>query len=151
VLAFCLAAAAGLLLRNAVGALGLALVVQVVVLATTMFLRPDYLPPETARVALLPPGQSDVTWNAPADGLSLDYGYLDAQGREVPQREAGLHSCTVELSFSDCLRSAGYTGLYSTYQPASRYWPFQLIETGLVLALAVGALGAGLLRLRRIG
>jgi hypothetical protein len=152
VLAFCLAATAGLLLRSTIGALGLALAVQVAVLATTLTLRPDYLPPETVHVALLPPGHGDVVWAAPSDGLSVDYGYVDTLGREVTQQDAPhapLTACAPQASFSDCLRTNGFTGLYSRYQPATRYWPFQTIETGLVLGLAAGALGAGLVGLRR--
>ncbi|HEY1819924.1 MAG TPA: hypothetical protein VGG83_08345 [Trebonia sp.] len=34
-----------------------------------------------------------------------------------------------------CLGQHGYTQ-YLTYQPADRYWPFQLIETGIFVALA---------------
>jgi len=35
-----------------------------------------------------------------------------------------------------CLQSSGVRG-FATYQPASRYWPFQGIETGIYVALAL--------------
>ena len=36
-----------------------------------------------------------------------------------------------------CLASHGYRGFFTTYQPASRYWAFQGIETGIFVLLAV--------------
>ena len=38
--------------------------------------------------------------------------------------------------FAQCLSHHGYTQLTS-YQPASRFWPFQWIEGGWLLALSV--------------
>jgi hypothetical protein len=34
-----------------------------------------------------------------------------------------------------CIHQLGYTGV-TKYQPASRYWPFQYIESGIFVALA---------------
>ena len=39
-------------------------------------------------------------------------------------------------SVTQYLMQHGYT-LWTTYQPASRFWPFQWIEGGWLLALAV--------------
>jgi len=36
-----------------------------------------------------------------------------------------------------------------TYQPASRYWPFQWIETGIFIALALALAGVCFWRLGR--
>ena len=38
--------------------------------------------------------------------------------------------------FAQCLAPHGYT-MWTSYQPASRFWPFQLIEGGWLLALSV--------------
>jgi len=38
-----------------------------------------------------------------------------------------------------CMQAGGFRG-FTTYQPASHYWPFQGIETGIFLALAAGLL-----------
>ena len=38
--------------------------------------------------------------------------------------------------FFPCLTAHGYRGLFITYQPASRYWAFQGIETGIFVLLA---------------
>ena len=46
------------------------------------------------------------------------------------------------------LMQHGYT-LWTTYQPASRFWPFQWIEGGWLLALAVLLIAATVWLVRR--
>jgi hypothetical protein len=41
-----------------------------------------------------------------------------------------------DLVLQHCLVQHGYT-LWTRYQPASRFWPFQWIEAGWLFALAV--------------
>ncbi|MFD9435572.1 hypothetical protein [Streptomyces sp. NPDC060002] len=48
-----------------------------------------------------------------------------------------------------CLDDLGITGSYTTYHPESHYWPLQLVETGVVLAVAALATAAAFLLLRR--
>ena len=38
--------------------------------------------------------------------------------------------------FIPCLTAHGYRGVFLSYQPASRYWAFQGIETGIFVLLA---------------
>jgi hypothetical protein len=40
------------------------------------------------------------------------------------------------LKLISCLSARGYRGFFTSYQPASRYWTFQGIETGIFLLLA---------------
>ena len=47
-----------------------------------------------------------------------------------------------------CLAAHGYRG-YLTYQPASRFWAFQGIETGIFVVLAAVLLGVTFWVLRR--
>ena len=47
-----------------------------------------------------------------------------------------------------CLASHGYT-LWTSYQPASRFWPFQWIEGGGLLALSVLLIAAAIWLVRR--
>jgi hypothetical protein len=47
-----------------------------------------------------------------------------------------------------CMQAAGFRG-FTTYQPASHYWPFQGIETGIFLALAAGLLAVTFAVIRR--
>lgn len=149
-LAFCVAATAGQLLRSPIGALGLA-VGAVVVLGwwTTYELRQHYLPPEHHRTELPVTDDATTWWGSPAGSLVVDYGYVHADGSEVAQLDLAVDGCDTEQPFFACLRDNGFVELYSHYQPADRYWPFQLIESAIVLALAACALGAGLVGLRR--
>lgn len=48
----------------------------------------------------------------------------------------------------DCLANNGIREAV-TYQPASRYWPIQSIETAIYLALALALAGYCISRLRR--
>ena len=143
VLAFCVAATAGLLRRTPIGALGLAIGLHVVVLVVTGLVRPAYLPPETASEAL-----SAVQGPRPVPDGALNLGYVlvDAEGREFPPREVTVECGVAE---PDCLEDRDVVDSAYRYQPASRFWPFQAIESGLLLALAAGALGAGMRGLRR--
>jgi len=53
------------------------------------------------------------------------------------------------LKMASCLTTRGYRG-FITYQPASRYWPFQGIETGIFVILAAALIAvAAIVVLRR--
>lgn len=41
------------------------------------------------------------------------------------------------------------TGFFSTYHPASHFWPLQLMETGIVLAITATATTTAFVLLRR--
>jgi len=47
-----------------------------------------------------------------------------------------------------CMQARGWRG-FATYQPASRYWPFQGIETGIYLLLAAALIGVTFAIVRR--
>jgi hypothetical protein len=47
-----------------------------------------------------------------------------------------------------CMAAHGYRG-YVTYQPASRFWAFQGIETGIFVVLAAALLGVTFWVLKR--
>jgi hypothetical protein len=47
-----------------------------------------------------------------------------------------------------CLSQHGYTQ-WTSYQPASRFWPFQWIESGWLLVLSVLLIGATVWLVRR--
>jgi hypothetical protein len=46
------------------------------------------------------------------------------------------------------MRAHGWRG-FATYQPASRYWPFQGIETGIYLLLAAALIAVTFVIVRR--
>jgi hypothetical protein len=51
-------------------------------------------------------------------------------------------------TFAQCLSQHGYT-LWTSYQPASRFWPFQWIEGGWLLALSLLLIAATVWLVRR--
>ncbi len=51
-------------------------------------------------------------------------------------------------TMTSCLNGQGLRQ-YLTYQPAGHYWPFQLIETGIFLALAAALIAVTFAILRR--
>jgi ABC-type transport system involved in multi-copper enzyme maturation permease subunit len=54
---------------------------------------------------------------------------------------AGPAPADVQSAFNNCLAKVGTTfHQVVAYQPASRYWPFQMAETALFVAAAVGAI-----------
>jgi hypothetical protein len=60
-----------------------------------------------------------------------------------PQTKSGSLSAV----FS-CMRAHGWRG-FATYQPASRYWPFQGIETGIYVLLAAALIAVTFVIVRR--
>lgn len=150
-LAFGLAATSGLVLRNALAAVAVAAVLQLVVLGGLGFgARTDYLPAEAAIAPVETTRDPAASWpETPANTTELSSGFRDAQGNEVDLFRSGATRCFEESSVGSCLRSVGVTDIVVRYQPESRYWPFQAIEGGIVLALLAGSLGVGLWGLRR--
>ena len=47
-----------------------------------------------------------------------------------------------------CMQAHGWRG-FATYQPASRYWPFQGIETGIYVLLAAALIAVTFVIVRR--
>jgi hypothetical protein len=47
-----------------------------------------------------------------------------------------------------CMQAHGWRG-FATYQPASRYWPFQGTETGIYLLLAAALIAIAFAVIRR--
>jgi hypothetical protein len=146
--AVALGIAAGTIMRRALPALATTLAIFVALrLVVANYLRPHYLSAltlmQTIGGTLMPKG---AYWQ-------LTTGVLTASGVAEPHAESGVPTLglgVVSLPFSDvpaacralvnnapqqmvsCLRAQGLRQ-YLTYQPASHYWPFQLIETGIFL------------------
>lgn len=100
------------------------------------------LPVETAtapiggNIAVLPPS-----------AFMTDTGLLTAAGERLPE-----YTCFERThDLGDCPADLGVTAWYADFHPASHYWPTQFLESGILLALAAGALYAAfrLLRTRR--
>lgn len=144
VFAFALGVAAGLVIRRTLPAMATTLVgylaARVVVL---IWIRPHFQAPLHATGLLQAPGSnSDLvkpgTSLAPRSGAWLvSNQILDPSGHPTNGR-ISIRIGDPCVATHSCL--AGYHQTI-TYQPASRYWPFQWYETSLFLALAVILIG----------
>ena len=141
-LGFTVSASAGLLARNALVAVavgvGVLLIAQIVLGAGY---RMHYVSPERSRVEV-----SALTSPELATGRWLERSPVDSTGQPVDLPGSG---CVGPGDQTSCLRAAGATAVDLVYQPASRYWILQSIETLVLLALSALGVTAGYLGLRR--
>jgi hypothetical protein len=160
--AFTLGTAAGALIRRTVPAMALTLAIFAAVqVVMPLWVRPHLIPPDRTIAAIGPvPGNSQA--------VGLDYGNLTAvavpgqlgawiisSGAISPagQQVSGLPVACAGYgpkaqNPGQCLNSLGYREAIS-YEPASRYWPLQGIETGIFLVLAIVLAGSCFWRLSR--
>ncbi|MET4647855.1 hypothetical protein ABID95_007625 [Streptomyces atratus] len=137
-LGLALGALAALLMRRTLPAMGLALVG--IGLAYTLG--------DGVRSSLWPASEVRGPWDATLNHVyQLDLGMITESGEHV----SGLN-CTdqaVPGDLSTCLSDHGAVDFYAKIHPTSHYWPIQLVETGIVLALAAAAVAATFWVLRR--
>jgi hypothetical protein len=155
--AIALGVAMGAAIRRTVPAMAATLVGFVVVrVAVGVFARRSYLPPLTVResilgssISLVPGGSgSGSTFNPVSDWLlNLGIGnYMNAAGHPVSSATVSqlLGQCTYpdDGGAPTCPAAANGIVQLLSYQPASRFWLFQGVETAIfvVLALALFAL-----------
>jgi hypothetical protein len=137
--AFAIGALAGMLIRRVVPAIVATLAAYAgLAFATAGLLREHYLTP-LVTTSLNLPGTSTAwiisQWSTkdgrfafagnPPSSLLNQYCSSNPAGKDGPPGEA----------FAQCLAQHGYTQ-WTSYQPASRFWPFQWIEGGWLLALS---------------
>jgi ABC-type transport system involved in multi-copper enzyme maturation permease subunit len=145
VFALTLGVLAGATLRRSIPAISATLIAFFGVrLAVTQLVRPHYLAPvhETA---------TGLTTTGHARDWVLSDGLVDAVGRHISSgREdlAILHAQNAGIDAQDYLVSLGWRRSIS-FQPADRFWTFQLIEAGIFVALAAAALLLTLWLVRR--
>ncbi|WP_432197009.1 ABC transporter permease [Streptomyces sp. bgisy027] len=109
---------AGLLQRRALPALGTAVVGMVLVSSLLGTLRPYLWPVETLTAE---DGYPEYI------GMVLGDGALTSTGARV--------SDPLCIDDAKCLADHDIVGFYRDYHPASHFWPLQLVETGIVLAV----------------
>jgi hypothetical protein len=151
-LGFGLAAVAGLLLRNGLGAVALAAVACLAVQLGVGGLRAHYTPPQTAEST-----EVAVRWGVPLahpqGAWIIGEGHLDARGEVVPPQTVvrAQDDCLATSAPEEtaCLRAIGVASSYLSYHPADRFWRFQLTETAIVLGLLAAVLAIGPVGLRR--
>jgi ABC-type transport system involved in multi-copper enzyme maturation permease subunit len=134
-LALALGILAGTLTRRTVLAMLLTLVLILAIrLPVENVLRPNYQPPITI-IQLLGPNNEMPIISGSGKWI-FDTGTLDPHGNKTNQI-----SCPTS-------QPCGYSSYY-TYQPLSRYWTFQWIETGIYLAFSVLAFGMTIWLIKR--
>ncbi len=155
----------GLAIRRTLPALALTFAVMAVVqVAMPLFVRPHLLPPKTEQVAvdgdslarlggLYLQGDRVIVedYNVPGAWVFTGIAIIrDAAGQVVPIStvKACMDSTDSPSGAGACLATQDLH-FDVTYQPAGRYWPFQGIEAGLMVALAAVLVGYCLWRIPR--
>ena len=155
VFAMALGICAGALLRRTLPALAVTLAGLAALRVLTTWLRPHYMTPVTAYYKL-----TGAAFTPTGSYLAISQGFISPQGQPVVAGSGSnsyFNSMVVPAvcqnanengSPLSCLVAHGYQG-YVTYQPASRLWAFQGIETGIFVALAAVLLAATFWILKR--
>ncbi|KMS69262.1 ABC transporter [Streptomyces viridochromogenes] len=110
---------AGLLQRRPLPALGLAVVGLALITTVLGTLRPYLWPLETL---------TNKHEYPPYIGMVVDEGALTSTGARVAD--------PICVDDTKCLADHDIVGFYRDYHPSSHFWPLQLVETGIVLAVA---------------
>jgi hypothetical protein len=157
--AFALGTAAGALIRHTVPAMAVTLAIFAAAqIAMPLGVRPHLIPPDhtvaTIESVDLDFGNLTATVVPGRPGAwILSSGAINAAGRTVSTLPAACLGATtvgpkLGSSPGPCLESHGFREAI-TYEPASRYWPLQWIETGIFLTLALALAGFCFWRLGR--
>jgi hypothetical protein len=162
--AFAIGAVAGILIRRVVPAIVATLAAYAGLAVTTgLFLRQHYLTPLVTSNVNVPASASIMSrwWTKggtfafsgrPPISLLNQFCPPSAVGAGNPSSGplAGLSPTKVaKATLDQCLATHhGYTQ-WTRYQPASRFWPFQLIEGGLLLLLSLILIGVTVWLVRR--
>jgi len=151
--AFAIGALAGILIRRVVPAIvaTLAAYTGLAVAAATL-LRQHYLTP-LATSSLNVPASAWITSQWWTKGGKFAFTGLPPmqllqQFCPAPPLGSVTRSKPSSVSLAQCLSRHGYTR-WTSYQPASRFWPFQWIEGGWLLALSMLLIAATVWLVRR--
>ncbi|WP_413753095.1 ABC transporter permease [Streptomyces sp. R-74717] len=83
------------------------------------------------------------------DAWHIESGMLTASGKEIYWKDCFRAGTTIPEDPTSCLRDQGGITYFADYHPASHFWPIQLVETGILLALAALAVALAFRVLRR--
>lgn len=151
--ALALGIAAGTLLRRVIAAMFVTLAgYAAIALGIVVYARQYFLPPLSVTWDMYtssgPLGRSNQDW-------VFYSGFVDKAGRQVDGAtvyNVCAPSGSVDMrpgsAFTACVHAHGWLSAL-TWQPASRYWAFQGIETGILVALALLLLGLALWWMQR--
>jgi hypothetical protein len=159
--AFVLGTAVGALTHRVLPAMAITLAIFAAAqLPMPLWIRPHLIPPShtTAAIAAADLAYGDLTadavpghpgaWILSSQALNpagQPVSTIPAACASAPAQKGGGASGTTP---AQCMQSRGYREAI-TYEPTSRYWPLQWIETGIFLALALALAGFCFWRLGR--
>jgi hypothetical protein len=152
--AFAIGALAGMLIRRAVPAIAATLAAYAgLAFATGLFLRQHYLTPLVTHGTNLPGSAWIINhWYTGRNGNPLSQATVTRifQGYHphAHAKQVGPNAFQTITNPVGYLTRHGYTA-WTSYQPASRFWPFQWIEGGWLLALSVLLIAATVWLVRR--
>ena len=148
--AFAIGALAGMLIRRVVTAIVATLAVYTgLAVAAGLYLREHYLTPLLVKNADAPGSAWIISqwWTKGGKPVSQDaLSQFLQQGAPQLAGKGGIPQD--DPTVNQYLAQHGYT-LWTTYQPGSRFWPFQWIEGGWLLALSVLLIAATVWLVRR--
>jgi hypothetical protein len=134
--AFAIGALAGMLIRRVVPAIAATLAAYTgLALAAGMFLRQHYLTPLVTSNPNVPGSAWIISQWWTKGGKPVSQSALSQVLQGAPQL-APKGGVPQAPNVTQYLNQHGYT-LWTSYQPGSRFWPFQWIEGGWLLALSV--------------
>ena len=138
--AFSIGALAGMLIRRVVPAIAATMAAWAgLALAAGLFLRQHYLAPLVAHTPNLPGSVWIISsWYTGRDGKPLSQAAVSQflQGYHASPTQVGPNSFQTNLDPVGYIVQHGYQ-YWVSYQPGSRFWPFQWIEGGYLLGLSV--------------
>ena len=147
--AFAIGALAGMLIRRVVPAIAATLAAYAgLALTAALYLRQHYAAPLLTS-SLNVPGSAWIMSQWWTKGGKFAFtNWHDAPASLVRQCSAGSLGKGSTGTLYQCFAQHGYTQ-WTSYQPGSRFWPFQWIEGGWLLALSVLLIAATVWLVRR--
>ena len=150
--AFSIGALLGMLVRRVVPAIVATLVAYLgLAVATAAYLREHYLAPVVAGVASVPGSDLVLSrWWTKGGVVAFTRPPIGLLEQVCPPPPAGAGKGNFDKAgyVANCLTRHGYEQWIS-YQPATRFWSFQLIEAGWLLALSASLMAATIWLVRR--
>jgi len=150
--AFAIGALAGMLIRRAVPAIAATLAVYAgLAFATGLWLRQHYTTPLVTHSTNLPGSAWIINHWYTKGGRLVSQSAISQELRgyhHAPRTQVGPNTFQTVLDPVRYLTQHGYTN-WTSYQPASQFWPFQWIEGGWLLALSVLLMAATVWLVRR--
>jgi ABC-2 family transporter protein len=155
--AFAIGVFAGMLIRRVVPAIAAAMAAWTgLLLATVLFFRRHYMTPLLNKGYGAPSTSNPAAWIISTrwtgpNGQPVSNNNIISLLQRAPQgpaQQVGPNSYQRLVDPFQWLYQHGYTE-WTTYQPANRFWPFQLIEGGWLLALSLLLIAATIWLVRR--